>query len=194
VGTPLAGGADLDGAEAVTGAPLESVLLLPVPEAEPYVQRHRFRYDSVALRGVPAHITLLFPFVPPCEIDDGTERGVRDALAPFDAFPFALTRLDRFPEGALYLAPEPAEPFVALTAALANRFPEHLPYGGAYSEVIPHLTVAQTPNVPVGAVSDEIGGDLPVECFAQEVWLMVEDDEHRWRAHARFPLVSGART
>ena len=58
-------------------APLESALLVPVPEAEPFVQRHRFRHDSVALRGVPAHITVLFPFVAP-----GSDLGGHDQHRP----------------------------------------------------------------------------------------------------------------
>ena len=38
--------------------------------------------------------------------------------------------------------PEPAEPFVELTEALVQNFPEYPPYGGAFSTVTPHLTVA----------------------------------------------------
>ena len=38
---------------------------------------------------------------------------------------------------------KPVEPFRALTAQLCDRWPEAPPYGGAYPEVVPHLTVAQ---------------------------------------------------
>ena len=154
-------------------APLESALLVPVPEAEPFVQRHRFRHDSVALRGVPAHITVLFPFVAPSAISAATTDTVRQALTRFSAFPFSLTRLDRFPEGACYLAPDPAEPFRRLTMAIAEHFPEYPPYAGAHAEVIPHLTVAQTQDAPFDDLA-EIERHLPIQCVAREAWLMME--------------------
>jgi 2'-5' RNA ligase len=175
------------------GVPPESAVLVPVPEAERYVERHRFRHDSVALRGVPAHITILFPFMPPSALTAATTRSVREVLTPFPAFSFSLARLERFPEGALYLAPDPAEPFVRLTEAFADRFPAYPPYGGAHPDVIPHLTVAQTPDVPVEDVAD-IERHLPIRCLAHEAWLMAEDDDHRWQTHTTFSLDGDART
>jgi 2'-5' RNA ligase len=172
--------------------PPESALVVPVPEAEPYVQRHRFHHDSVALRGVPAHITVLYPFMAPGEISDTATDAVRDVLAHFPEFPFRLTRLDRFPEGATYLAPEPATPFVDLTSAIAERFPGYPPYAGAHAEVIPHLTVAQSPDAPAAELA-EIERHLPIRCVAREAWLMVEDDERRWRTRLRFPFAGSAR-
>jgi 2'-5' RNA ligase len=176
----------------VTEDRLESALLVPVPEAEPCVRRHRFRYDSVALRGVPAHITVLYPFVPPGAITDATLASVREVLARFPAFSFRLSRLDRFPEGALYLAPDPADPFVRLTEAFGNQFPDYLPYGGIHAEVIPHLTVAQDHDAPADEMTD-IRDNLPIACHAREIWLMSEGDDRRWRTQSTFPLVDGAR-
>jgi hypothetical protein len=181
--------ADLEGPEAGVSndAPLESALLVPVPEAEPCVQRHRFRYDSVALRGVPAHITLLFPFMPPSAITESTKDAVREVLVPFSGFSFRLDRLERFPEGACYLAPDPGEPFVRLTRAISGRFPGYPPYGGAHADVIPHLTVAQNPDMPADEIA-EIERHLPIACLAHEAWLMVEDESHDWHARSRFAL------
>lgn len=167
-------------------APRESALIVPVPEAEPYVQRHRFRHDSVALRGVPAHITVLYPFMPPDDISDSTVDAVREVLERFPEFPFRLTRLEQFPEGATYLAPDPAVRFVDLTTAITARFPAYLPYGGAHVDLIPHLTVAQSPDAPTTELA-EIDRHLPVRCVARETWLMVEDGE-RWRTRSRFTL------
>jgi 2'-5' RNA ligase len=173
-------------------APRESALLLPVPEAEPCVQKHRFRHDSVALLGVPAHITTLYPFMAPDEISDATAADVRQVLEHFPEFQFRLTRLEHFPEGATYLAPEPAKPFVDLTTAIAERFPAYPPYEGAHAELIPHLTVAQTPDAPADELA-EIERHLPIRCVAREVWLMVEDDEHLWHTRTRFALADGER-
>lgn len=192
MGPPLAGGADLEGTQAgVSDDRLESALLVPVPEAEPSVRRHRFRYDSIARRGVPAHITVLYPFVPPDAMTDAIATAVRDVLAPFPAFSFRLSRLEQFPEGARYLAPQPTEPFVRLTEALTVRFPEFRPYGGIHAEVIPHLTVAQNPAAPAAEIA-QLRDHLPIACHASELWLMSEDDDHRWRTRSTFALADGA--
>jgi hypothetical protein len=41
-----------------------SAVLVPVPEAERVVSRYRARLDGAAALGVPAHVTVLYPFVP----------------------------------------------------------------------------------------------------------------------------------
>src|SRR5271165_1046229 len=48
----------------------ETALLVPVPAAEPAVSRHRARLDQAARDGVPAHITVLYPFLSPAGISE----------------------------------------------------------------------------------------------------------------------------
>src|ERR1700761_7063123 len=48
----------------------QSALLIRVPAAEPAVGAHRARLDASARDGVPAHLTVLYPFLPPAQIDD----------------------------------------------------------------------------------------------------------------------------
>src|SRR5262249_30630989 len=55
-------------------------------------------------------------------------------------FDLRLAGTGRFPE-ALYLRPDPAEPFVAMTTEVVREWPEAQPYGGAFDDVGPHLTV-----------------------------------------------------
>src|SRR5262249_22522617 len=117
MGPALAGRADLEGAVermSEPAPPLESALLLPVPEAEPCVQRHRLRHVSAALGWAPAPITVLSPSVAPAQISAPPTRAVGAVPAQFPEFPFGLPSLERFPEGATYLAPDPADPFVRL--------------------------------------------------------------------------------
>jgi hypothetical protein len=49
-----------------------SAVLVPVPEAERVVSRYRARLDGAAALGVPAHVTVLYPFVPPAAITAAT--------------------------------------------------------------------------------------------------------------------------
>ena len=48
----------------------QSAFVVPVPEAEPWVKDLRERYDPIAAVGMPAHITVLFPFIPPDLLTD----------------------------------------------------------------------------------------------------------------------------
>ena len=58
----------------------------------------------------------------------------------------------------LYIAPEPDGPFRELTDALAQAFPEHPPYDGAFAEVVPHLTVAWHHDAPVDEIRADVAG------------------------------------
>lgn len=172
-----------------------SALLVPVPAAEPLVHEHRLAHDPVAPLGVPAHITLLFPFVPPTALDADVERAVAAVVAGFPAFDFELRDVRRFEDGVVYLAPEPERPFTALTEAFTARWPEYQPYGGDFDTVIPHLTVAKINGAPVAALESVLRPGLPVATRATEVWLMEGKVDDGWERRAAFPLgVSAGRT
>src|SRR5262249_10404176 len=114
----------------------ESALIVRVPEAEPHVAHLRERHDPAAQLGVPAHITLLFPFLSPERITAAVLGEIRAIASATAAFSFRLSGPRHFP-GVLYLAPEPPAPFVELTEALVRRFPEFPPYGGQISSILP---------------------------------------------------------
>jgi hypothetical protein len=171
----------------------ESALIVAVPEAEPLVKALRERFDPSAAVGVPAHITILYPFVPPGEITPAVVDELRQFFASFAAFDFVLPELRRFPT-VLYLAPAPAEPFKALIHAVVERYPDYLPYGGAFpvSQVIPHLTIA---DVDEAAQIEDIereftqqhAAQLPVKATANEV-LLIENTSGRWETRQGFAL------
>ncbi len=160
--------------------PRRSALIVPVPEAEPAVGGLRLAHDPSATLGVPAHVTILFPFAPPGEVD---EDAVADLVGRFPAFDFVLDRIGRFEdgEGAVWLHPEPSAPFVDLTAAVAQRWPEYPPYDGSFDGPIPHLTVS------MGPIDLEVA--LPIPCRARVVVLIEESEEDgRWQERRVFPL------
>ena len=75
----------------------ESALVVLVPEAEAVVKPFRDQYDPSAAAGMPAHITLLYPFKTPDEVDQMTLDGLRDCFACFEPIPFSLGTIQRFP-------------------------------------------------------------------------------------------------
>lgn len=154
-----------------------TALIVTVPEAEPAVGALRLAHDWSAPLGVPAHVTILFPFADGGAID---ERAIAELVASFAAFAFALDRVERFEGGPVWLHPEPSAPFAALTEAVWRRFPDYPPYEGAHDVVIPHLTMSEEP------IDVEIS--LPIRATASAVTLIEEAADGRWSVRRVFPL------
>lgn len=158
--------------------PRRTALIVAVPEAEAAVGALRLEHDSSAALGVPAHVTILFPFVPPERID---EAALRVVFASRPGFDFALDRVERFDGGLVWLHPEPSEPFAALTKLVSSVWPDHPPYEGVHDTVIPHLTVSERPL--------EVDVALPIAARATHVTLIEEEEPGgRWAARLELPL------
>jgi 2'-5' RNA ligase len=168
----------------------KSAVVIEVPQAAPLVDHWRRQYTEDAPLGVPAHVTLLTPWVPAEQIDEHAEERLAGLLREADAFDFVLRRTARFREGPLlYLPPEPPEPFVGLTEAIAAEWPEHPPYEGAHEVVIPHLTVAESNDEELlGRIVADVEPKLPVRKHVREAQLYAEDEAGRWHERNRLPL------
>jgi 2'-5' RNA ligase len=164
-----------------------SALIVEVPEAEPLVSDWRAKHDWSAQHGVPAHITLLFPFVPSEKFDDRLHADLRALFAELPAFSFRLSHVARFPEVA-WLAPQPATPFKVLIEAISSQYPEYPPYEGIHDEVIPHLTVAEGDAELQDEVEAALTPALPIEAEARSVSLILEDETGWWNPGERYPL------
>ena len=171
--------------------PTESALLVAVPEAETVVGGWRSLYDPSEAVGVPAHVTLLYPFVPPAQIDESVLETVRETLQPFRAFGHRYERVGQFPT-VLYLAPEPDERFRAIMRALWDAFPDHPPYGGQFEDVVPHLTVIDLRGrrdlALMKRARASLDGSLPFASQTSDVWLMTGHPNGGWRCETVFPL------
>lgn len=171
-------------------AQVESALVILVPEAEALVGRFRQRHNPAA-PSVPAHVTVLYPFKPPTELTAAVLRELEALFADFPSFAISFADVRQFP-GVVYLAPIPDDPIRRLTEAVARCFPETPPYGGEFTEVIPHLTVVHDDDPQR---SGEIAADvqvvalrfLPMRIRVTEVTLL--DNEHGpWQVRQRFAL------
>jgi 2'-5' RNA ligase len=178
----------------VSAGRIQTALLVPIPEAEHLVAPWRERYTLDARKGIPAHVTVMFPFLPPEEIGPRVVGDLNELLGRFEPWDLRLVRAARFPD-VLYLEPDPAEPFRDLMRVVMERFPGVRPYGGQFElhEVVPHVTVAdcgppgmcEDPSV-LDRIEGELAPSLPLDATASQVWLMSGNGD--WKVDARFAL------
>jgi 2'-5' RNA ligase len=172
--------------------PGRTALVVPVPAAEQLVAAFRARYDrqSVA-KGIPPHVTVLFPFVPTDEVDRVGEllRSHATSLAGFDA---QLDRISCF-EQHVWLRPTPDERWNELILTTTRRFPGWPPYEGAFETVVAPLTVGEaSDDLPTDALLEaaerELAPRLPLSFRVESLSLLVECADGTWSADASFPL------
>lgn len=168
-------------------------LIVRIPEAEPAVSAWRERFDTSARAGVPAHVTVVFPFLDGSRVQGHVHRALAEVLGGHHAFDVRFARCERFP-GVLYLAPEPDAPLRRLTEAVVERWPEAPPYGGVFTEVIPHLTVADGQDDTVlTEIETALHTELPFTARVSSVDLMVHDGV-KWQLQATFDLPASPRS
>lgn len=183
-----------DAARAALAGATETAVLVLVSEAEGAVAEHRAHLDVAASWGVPAHVSVVYPFVPPTEVDRDVLMGLARAVGTVPAFDCAFARTAWFDDAVLWVAPEPDDPFRALTQAVVTAFPDHQPYGGAYKEPTPHLTVGE---LRLGSARElsraetSVQQYLPIHAYVQRVVLLAGRRERgSWQRVAEFSLAS----
>ena len=174
----------------------DSGLLVPIPEAEALVGELRLRHDPIASDGVPAHVTVLFPFVPRAQIGREVREGLGEVFAAQSSFDYRFERTGRFGDTTVFMEPEPADAFLTLIRAAAARWPEHPPYGGAFEVVIPHLTVGDDladgeADLLITRLQEILDRSGPITGRAAAVTLMTGDQAGRWTTDSVYPLDRG---
>jgi 2'-5' RNA ligase len=149
----------------------------------------RRRSVADAADGVPAHLTLLYPFVAPDRLRPAVRDLLADVAKAHAAFEYELVGAAQWPD-TVYVAVDPERSFVALQADLARAFPGFPIYGrGADFEFIPHVTVAEGAAIDhAGAVADPAWSSLPRRARARGLEVIAADDTGRWRVVWRIPL------
>ncbi|MEV4717237.1 2'-5' RNA ligase family protein [Micromonospora noduli] len=170
--------------------PTQTALIVPIPEAEEAVGRFRASLDRAAGWGVPAHVTVLYPFLPPQQIDEQVLAVLRETIAGIPRFDVALTHVGWFGDTVVWLAPQPARPFRGLTSAVCQQFPEAPPYAGAHSDVVPHLTIGHdAAKLTLSHAAETISTHLPISAAIDRVRLIAgTPDINPWPTICEFPL------
>jgi 2'-5' RNA ligase len=174
------------GTERVIGAsaPLETAVVVVV-DAPVLQTLYRETYPVMAEQGIPLHVTLLYPFVSPEALPSALPQ-LRAVLAGHEPFEFELTELRTFPEY-IWIAPDPAQQFRAITASIQAAFPDHPHW---YDKVIPHATLAHVEEAKLGESLERLRSRvdplLPVRLVADEAVVLAGDGH--WSSVARLPL------
>jgi 2'-5' RNA ligase len=138
---------------------------------------------------VPAHATLLHPFIEPENLGLSVRRLLRDIASRHASFDYRLDRFAEWPD-AVYVALEPIEPFVALHRDLQAAFPDWPIYGaGADFEFEPHITVADRQGrLQPGVRENPAWSALPRALRAESIHVIATRPDGRWRLVWRIPL------
>ena len=169
-------------------ADVETGLIVPVPALESFVCEHRSINPAVPPEGVPAHLTLLYPFLPPDRCAQAHAE-VEGFFAEVEPFEFELTEIGWFDERVVFLAPADPTPFVELTERLIGQWTQCIPYGGRHGgKHIPHLTlgIEGTPD-QMASLATAVEALLPMTCLAEHAWLMIGNSHSaRWQHRDTF--------
>lgn len=176
----------------MTLSEVTTALLVPVPEADRVVDDQRRELDPGADWGIPAHVSVIFPFVPVSGVNDQLCDRLRDVVARVPAFSCSFGRTGWFGGEVLFLVPEPDTHFRRLTRLAHQEFPDFPPYGGAHADPVPHLTVGQRAGRPpwvLRRARTVVVPRLPVRAWIDRVWLMSGTEAPgSWRALQEFRL------
>jgi 2'-5' RNA ligase len=170
--------------------PTETALIVAVPEAERAVGRFRAALDLAAGWGVPAHVTVLYPFLPPEQINDDVFSTLGEIFEATPRFDVRFADVKWFTDAVIWLAPQPDVAFRQLTAAVWRRFPRVPPYAGAHANVVPHLTIGHDAPKPVLThAAEAVTAHLPIRAAVESVRLIAGAPEpDSWRTVGAFRL------
>ncbi|MEV7525876.1 2'-5' RNA ligase family protein [Streptomyces sp. NPDC091371] len=166
--------------------PGTTAVVIVLPDAAPLLEA-AWRIDPVLVRrGVPAHVSLLYPFVPVSALTGQDEKVIRSLAASFPAADVLLEELVTASGFVGVTVPE-LQPMVD---AFRARWPAVRPYKGRFGErPAAHVTVAMGADDPAVASHVRAAMDslLPLRTRATTVQLVVLTEEG-WRPRFTAPL------
>jgi hypothetical protein len=162
-------------------------LVLLVPDLDPVIGRWRERYDPVTAYGMPAHVTVVYPWKPAATITASDRAALAELARALPTIELSFAGFGSF-DKTLWLDPQPTDPIRRLVDAVVARWPDHLPYGGQFAVVVPHVTVSDGRD-PTGMqhVVDDVELQLPRSTRVAELTLM-RCAGNRWSVDASYPF------
>lgn len=179
------------------GRGLESAVIVPLLQADRLLGPWRDRWQPAAPVGIPACVTLAYPFLTAGELGPVALEGLGAIFAAQPPLSVRLAGVGRWP-GIVYLAPEPSEPFVELAEQVQEQFPSCRPADGG--TIVPHVTALRSlDDRLLDEAASALAAELPLDCRLSEAWLVQaagaghawlvsEGAGERWTLRMRFAL------
>ncbi|MEU5959388.1 2'-5' RNA ligase family protein [Streptomyces sp. NPDC047525] len=172
-------------------APGTTAVLVLLPDADPLLELTAQVDAQVVRPGVPAHATLLYPWLPAEQIDAKELERLRAVLvrsAPEGGrIPLRLAEVEQ--AGAFIGIPVPE--LRALATAVRTAFPEQVPYAGRFGQDPPvHVTVSLDATSDTAAdIARRVTGRLPIRTAVSAVHVVALTPDG-WQVLAQFPLTT----
>ncbi|HUG30913.1 MAG TPA: 2'-5' RNA ligase family protein [Candidatus Limnocylindria bacterium] len=151
------------------------------------LERWRRRCVDQAAVGLPAHATMLYPFVALERLGPAVRARLARVARRRSPIAHVLDGPRLWPD-VVYLSLDPSEPFVELQRDLGRAFPDFPIYGPEFDlEFVPHVTIAEegAECVPLG---DPAWRSLPLAAVASAIEVIARPADGRWRTVWRIPL------
>lgn len=169
--------------------PGTTAVLALLPDAEPLLELAAQVDARVVRPGVPAHATLLYPWLPAEKVDPRELERLRTVLeraAPdVGRIPLRLTVVER--AGAFVGVPVPE--LRSLASTVREAYPEQVPYGGRFGQNPPvHVTVSlDAPDHTAADIAHRVTGRLPITTEVSAVHVVTLSLDG-WQVLAELPL------
>ena len=173
-----------------------TAILIAVPELAGYTDRWRSvssssaRPDATLAELIPPHVTVLVPWVRDPAPED--VQRLQDAIASVEPFDLSFPTAGQFPNGTVWLRPEPFDQVHELLRTVLAAFPECPPYGGDHPDPHPHLTIASSSYASAAAVLAEAQSALATDAAPtvrlDDLTIWREGDDQVWQLVGSVPL------
>lgn len=170
-----------------------TAILIAVPELAEYTDRWRTatfpaaRPDLALSELIPPHVTVLVPW-----LKNPTPEHVQrltDAVSEVRPFELSFPTAQQFPNGPVWLRPEPFDQVRALVRTVISAFPECPPYGGDHPDPHPHLTISAQDNDPVlPEVQAALAAAPAPTVTLDDLTIWREGDDQVWQLTGSVPL------
>jgi 2'-5' RNA ligase superfamily protein len=172
----------------------QTALVVLVPEADPALALVAAQYPHLVRPGLPAHVTVLYPWIPASEIDSAALNRCASLAASVDPTKVSFSAVQVHP-GILFLEPDQRHIVNRLSQRAQSCWPSLRPYGGKYPDSPPHVTLAlgAMRNDEIEAIRTLVTSLLPMQSRFDALHV-VAFDESGWNGRHRFPFgTSGVR-
>ncbi len=109
-------------------------------------------------------------------------------VATVPRFEVVFQRVGWFDREVMWLDPDPKEPFLALAAESARRWPDHPQYGGQFETVVPHVTVGIGRTDELDRVAARLAEVLPIRDVVAQLWWITRTGAEQWVVRSALDL------